>query len=108
MLADDKFWQLGEVEPRLLALRQFAALPEAAALAAANKRVGNILKKSSEPIGGTVDPALLREPAEAALDAALRSVGAAGRRRAREPATTPGRSAPWPRCARRSTPSSIR
>jgi len=75
VLADDKFWQLGEVEPRLLALRQFAALPEAEALAAANKRVGNILKKSSEPIGATVDPALFREPAEAALDAALRSVG---------------------------------
>jgi glycyl-tRNA synthetase beta chain len=75
VLADDKFWQLGEVEPRLLALRQFAALPEAAALAAANKRVGNILKKATEPIGSTVDPSLLREPAEAALDAALRSVG---------------------------------
>jgi glycyl-tRNA synthetase beta chain len=56
-------------------LRQFAALPEAAALAAANKRVGNILKKATEPIGSTVDPSLLREPAEAALDAALRSVG---------------------------------
>jgi glycyl-tRNA synthetase beta chain len=75
VLADDKFWQLGEVEPRLLALRQFADLPEAAALAAANKRVGNILKKATEPIGSTVDPSLLREPAEAALDAALRSVG---------------------------------
>jgi glycyl-tRNA synthetase beta chain len=75
VLADDKFWQLAEVEPRLLALRQFAALPEAAALAAANKRVGNILKKSTEPIGATVDPALLGEPAEAALDAALREVG---------------------------------
>ncbi|HEY5324604.1 MAG TPA: glycine--tRNA ligase subunit beta, partial [Caldimonas sp.] len=74
VLADDKFWQLGEVEPRLLALRQFAALPEAEALAAANKRVGNILKKSSEPIGSTVDPVLLREPAEAALDAALGTV----------------------------------
>jgi len=74
VLADDKFWQLGEVEPRLLALRQFAALPEAEALAAANKRVGNILKKSSEPIGSTVDPVLLREPAEAALDAALATV----------------------------------
>jgi len=74
VLADDKFWQLGEVEPRLLALRQFAALPEAEALATANKRVGNILKKSSEPIGSTVDPVLLREPAEAALDAALATV----------------------------------
>ncbi len=75
VLADDKFWQLAEVEPRLVALRQFAALPEAAALAAANKRVGNILKKVEAPIGATVEPALLREPAEVALDAALREVG---------------------------------
>ena len=74
VLADDKFWQLGEVEPRLLALRQFAALPEATALAAANKRVGNILKKVETPIAATVDPALLREPAEVTLDAALREV----------------------------------
>ena len=75
VLADDKFWQLAEVEPRLAALRQFAALPEAAALAAANKRVGNILKKATEPVGSAVDPALLHESAEAALDAALRAVG---------------------------------
>jgi glycyl-tRNA synthetase beta chain len=74
VLADDKFWQLGEVEPRLVALRQFATLPEAASLAAANKRVGNILKKASEAIGATVEPSLLREPAEAGLDAALRVV----------------------------------
>ena len=74
VLADDKFWQLGEVEPRLVALRQFATLPEAASLAAANKRVGNILKKASEPISATVEPSLLREPAEAGLDAALRVV----------------------------------
>jgi len=75
VLADDKFFQLGEIEPRLLALRQFAALPEAAALAAANKRVGNILKKSGAPVRAAVDASLLREPAEAALDAALREVG---------------------------------
>jgi len=62
------------VEPRLVALRQFATLPEAASLAAANKRVGNILKKASEPISATVEPSLLREPAEAGLDAALRVV----------------------------------
>ena len=74
--------------PRLLALREFAALPEAPALAAANKRVGNILKKSTEA-AARVDPALLREPAEHALAAAL------GRRRHRAPtrlfeaATTP-------------------
>ena len=75
VLADDKFHRLGEVEPRLVALRQFAALPEAASLAAANKRVGNILKKASAPVPAAVDAALLREPAEAALAAALREVG---------------------------------
>ncbi len=63
--------RLGDIPKRLAAVRAFAALPEAASLAAANKRVGNILKKSEG--GGTtaVDPALLREPAEAALHAAL-------------------------------------
>ena len=76
VLADDKFCRLAEVEPRLAALRRFAELPEAAALAAANKRVGNILKKAAEPIRDRVDPSLLREPAEASLDAALRDVGA--------------------------------
>ena len=37
---------LGRHPARLAAVRAFAALPEAAALAAANKRVGNILKKA--------------------------------------------------------------
>ncbi|MEQ1807038.1 MAG: glycine--tRNA ligase subunit beta, partial [Burkholderiaceae bacterium] len=45
VLGDDKFWALSEVAARLAAVRQFTALPEAASLAAANKRVGNILKK---------------------------------------------------------------
>ena len=40
--------RLGDIPKRLAAVRAFAALPEAEALAAANKRVGNILKKSSE------------------------------------------------------------
>ena len=89
-----------EVEPRLLALRQFAALPRRPALAAANKRVGNILKKASEPIGGTVDPALLREPAEAALARRPAARSAPLRRGgARDRATTPGRCAPWPPCS---------
>ena len=56
---------------RLAAVRAFAALPEAAALAAANKRVGNILKKSDAVPGATVDTARLVEPAEAALADAL-------------------------------------
>ena len=57
----------------LSAVRAFAALPEAAALAAANKRVGNILKKTDGALPGAVDTALLVEPAEAALAAALSS-----------------------------------
>ena len=60
-----------EIPRRLAAVRAFAALPEAAPLAAANKRVGNILKKSEGAGGGTVKPALLVEPAEIQLHAAL-------------------------------------
>ena len=63
--------RLGEVPRRLAAVRAFAALPEAAPLAAANKRVGNILKKSAGAETGAVNPALLVEPAEAGLHAAL-------------------------------------
>jgi len=59
---------------RLAAVRAFAALPEAAPLAAANKRVGNILKKAEDPVQPRVDPALLREPAEAALAESLAAV----------------------------------
>ena len=60
-----------EIPKRLAAVRAFTQLPEAAALAAANKRVGNILKKSDTPAGAAVDAARLVEPAEAALFAAL-------------------------------------
>ncbi len=66
---------LAEVPRRLDAVRAFAALPEAPALAAANKRVGNILKKSPPPAGGlTLRPQLLRELAEQALAEALSAV----------------------------------
>jgi glycyl-tRNA synthetase beta chain len=61
---------------RLDAVRAFAALPEAAALAAANKRITNILKKAQE--AAIVDPhvseILLKEPAEIALFAAMNEV----------------------------------
>ncbi|WP_088286550.1 glycine--tRNA ligase subunit beta [Ideonella sp. A 288] len=63
-----------EIPRRLAAVRSFAALPEAASLAAANKRVGNILKKSEGSSGEPVRPALLKEAAEAALYQALQSV----------------------------------
>ena len=46
---------LHDVAGRLLAVREFLALPEAPALAAANKRVGNILKKS-DAAAAAVDP----------------------------------------------------
>jgi glycyl-tRNA synthetase beta chain len=59
---------------RLAALRQFAALPEAPALAAANKRVGNILKKSDAGAGVEVRSALFGDAAETALHAALQAV----------------------------------
>ncbi len=60
---------------RLAALRRFAELPEAPALAAANKRVGNILRKSdAAPAADGVRPALLQPGAEAALHRALQEV----------------------------------
>ena len=62
------------VPRRLAAVRAFASLPEAPALAAANKRVGNILKKSEGVAAVATDAALLIEPAEIALAAALESV----------------------------------
>ena len=51
-----------------------SASPEAAALAAANKRVGNILKKADGAAPGVVDAALLQEPGETALHRALGEV----------------------------------
>jgi glycyl-tRNA synthetase beta chain len=63
-----------QVARRLAAVRAFAALPEAASLAAANKRVGNILKKAEGAVEAKVDTALLKEPAEAALYESLQQV----------------------------------
>jgi glycyl-tRNA synthetase beta chain len=59
---------------RLAAVRAFAALPEAEALAAANKRVGNILKKSEGSAEAPLSDALLREDAERSLAQAMRQV----------------------------------
>lgn len=66
--------RLGEVARRLVAVRAFAALAEAPALAAANKRVGNILKKAEGEVKPEVRPELLQEAAESALAAALAQV----------------------------------
>jgi glycyl-tRNA synthetase beta chain len=65
--------RLGDVAKRLAAVRAFAALPEAPALAAANKRIGNILKKALE-VDPHVSEVLLQEPAEIALYAAMKDV----------------------------------
>lgn len=65
---------LSEVPARLAAVRSFANLAEAPALAAANKRVGNILKKVEGEIGAQVNAQLLQEPAEQALAESLNSV----------------------------------
>ena len=58
--------RLGQVPKLLAAVRAFAALPESPALAAANKRIGNILKKA-DAVDPHVNPALLKEVAEQAL-----------------------------------------
>jgi glycyl-tRNA synthetase beta chain len=59
--------RLADIAKRLAAVRAFAALPEAAALAAANKRVGNILKKIEGEVPTRVSESLLAEEAERAL-----------------------------------------
>ncbi|MCW5668848.1 MAG: glycine--tRNA ligase subunit beta [Hydrogenophaga sp.] len=64
--------RLGEVARRLQAVRAFAALPEAPALAAANKRIANILKKA-EGEGAPAQEALLIEPAEKGLFTAMKT-----------------------------------
>ncbi|MHB8950359.1 MAG: glycine--tRNA ligase subunit beta [Rhodoferax sp.] len=65
--------RLGDVARRLVAVRAFAALPEAPALAAANKRIGNILKKEPD-VDPHVSEVLLQEPAEIALYTAMQSL----------------------------------
>ena len=68
---------LHEVVKRARATVEFLRLPEAQPLAAANKRVGNILKKSEQKVEPNVDSTLLHEPAERALAEALKAVAPA-------------------------------
>lgn len=56
-----------DIDRRLTALRDFLALPEAQSLASANKRIANILRKSSSEAATEVDPDALMEGAERAL-----------------------------------------
>ena len=65
--------RIDQVPQQLAAVRAFMALPEAESLAAANKRIGNILKKADDvPI--VFDRALLLEPAERSLGEAFSAV----------------------------------
>jgi glycyl-tRNA synthetase beta chain len=63
-----------DVLDRLKAVRLFGALDESAALAAANKRIGNILKKVDFKIPDTVNHDLLTLEAEKSLAAALNNI----------------------------------
>ena len=62
---------LYDFDTRLDAIGQFAALPEAEALAAANKRINNILKKADVEIPRAIDRSLLNDPVESALAEAV-------------------------------------
>jgi glycyl-tRNA synthetase beta chain len=69
--------RLSDVEQRLQAVRAFAALPESAALAAANKRIANILKKAGDAqrvVDAQVSTLLLQESAEIDLHARMQQV----------------------------------
>jgi glycyl-tRNA synthetase beta chain len=63
-----------DIPKHLEAVRVFSTLPEAPALAAANKRVGNILKKVEGEVKAEVNTHLLQEAAEKALNEALSQV----------------------------------
>ncbi len=62
---------LTDFDRRLHAVTEFAALPEAQALAAANKRIGNILRQAGDDVGHAVDDGLLEAGAERELAQAL-------------------------------------
>jgi glycyl-tRNA synthetase beta chain len=68
---------LGVVPQQLEAVKAFQALPEAESLAAANKRIVNILRQAEakgEALGGTAGD--LKEPAEKALHEAIQTTSA--------------------------------
>lgn len=65
-----------DFDARVNAVAAFRSLPEAESLAAANKRIANILKKSAAEAATSVDVSLLQVGAERALHAALEAVSA--------------------------------
>ena len=81
-ISGDQFDAVRAIEPetltdfdaRLRAVADFAALPDAAALAAANKRIGNILRQAGDPGGAKVDTTLLDAGPESDLHTQIESV----------------------------------
>ncbi|NGX17511.1 glycine--tRNA ligase subunit beta [Wenzhouxiangella sp. XN24] len=67
---------LVDFHQRLVAVLEFTRLDAATALAAANKRIANILRQAEGGVSGAVDRGLLREPAEQALDSQVRELAA--------------------------------
>ncbi len=68
--------RLLDIDRRIQACRAFRELPQAQSLAAANKRISNILRKNTAEVAPDVDPGLLREPAEQQLAAELNTLQA--------------------------------
>tara|TARA_R110001606_G_scaffold399268_2_gene583250 strand:+ start:13433 stop:15487 length:2055 start_codon:yes stop_codon:yes gene_type:complete len=60
-----------DFDQRVQAVQHFRRLPEAEALAAANKRVSNLLSKAGTEVSITIDQSLLHEPAEQTLAQAI-------------------------------------
>ena len=68
---------LPDFDRRLRAVAEFSKLPQAATLAAANKRIGNILRQAGDTAGGQVDAALLDGGAEVELHRHIQTAAAA-------------------------------
>ncbi len=68
---------IADLDKRLQAVIGFQQLPEAEALAAADKRIGNILKKADERLPPQPDPRLFRQEEETALNNQIDAIGAA-------------------------------
>ena len=67
VLGADNLQDWSQVRERLDAVAHFSGLPESQALAAANKRISNILKKSQDAVNTKLDPTLFKEKAEQIL-----------------------------------------
>jgi glycyl-tRNA synthetase beta chain len=67
VLGADNLQDWSQVRERLDAVAHFSGLPESQALAAANKRISNILKKSQDAVNTKLDPNLFKEKAEQVL-----------------------------------------